>query len=71
MPEHYKITSPYEGAYEITDAEDDERTARIALFMPGPMVTVTSPQLLSPTLARAIAEAMLRCARDVENWREQ
>lgn len=62
----FKITSPYSGAYEIIDTNDGERVARVNQWMPGPMVSVTGSQLMSPALARAVAEAMLMVARDIE-----
>jgi hypothetical protein len=61
----YRIKKEYEGLYVILN-EDDERVARVARFMPGPMVSVDGGSLVSPTLAKAIAKAMTKLANDLE-----
>lgn len=62
----YRIKKQYEGVYHVLDS-DGERVARVARFMPGPMVSVTGPQIASPDLAVVIARAMTRLAKDLKS----
>lgn len=61
----YRVEYQYEGLYYVFDSEGD-RVARIARFMPGPMVSVDGPRITSPAMARAIGFAMTRLADDLE-----
>lgn len=62
---HYSVQEHY-GGYNIVDDDDGERVARVAKFMPGPMVSVTGARITSPALARAVAQAMLALADKIE-----
>lgn len=64
MPAAYVVRKQYEGVYHVLD-EDGERVARVARFMPGPMVSMDGPSITSPALARAVARAMTRLANDL------
>ncbi len=61
----YRVSKQYEGLYHVLD-DEGERVARVGRFMPGPMVSVTGPSITSPAMAKAVARAMLRLARDLE-----
>lgn len=61
----YTVERRAQGVYEVVDAAG-ERTARVARFMPGPLINVEGAQLTSPALARAVAEAMNACADEIE-----
>jgi hypothetical protein len=62
----YRVKKECEGTYIVVD-DEGERAARIAKFMPGPMVSVTGGSLTSPALAKAVAKAMMKLANDLTN----
>lgn len=62
----YTVEKIYEGVYEVRDADDGARVARVSKFMPGPMVSTTAAGIQSPASARAIASAMVALANDIE-----
>lgn len=62
----YKIERQYEGCYHVVDTEDGERAARVSMFLPGPMVSVSGQGLYSPDLARLVAEAMTLLADEID-----
>lgn len=66
MTQSYTVEKQYEGVYHVLDDEDGERVARVAKFMPGPMVSVSGQSVTSPALARAIAEAMVLLADELD-----
>jgi hypothetical protein len=60
------------GSVHIIDNEDGERAARVSRFSVGPqqsLVSVTGGGLHSAALARAIAEAMVIVADEIERGR--
>ena len=61
----YTVRRQYEGLYYIFDWEGD-RVASVAKFLPGPMVSYSGPKITSPAMARAVARAMNRLAKDIE-----
>jgi hypothetical protein len=61
----YRVQKQCEGLYYVLDNEG-ERAARVGKFMPGPMVSVSGGSLYSPALARAVARAMVKLAKDLE-----
>jgi hypothetical protein len=61
----YRVSKQYEGVYHVLD-DEGERVARVARFMPGPMVSFDGPRITPPNLAKAIARAMQRLASDIE-----
>lgn len=61
----YRIETPYSGSRAIIDTEDGERVARVATFMPGPMVLVEGARIMSPGLARIVAAAMIDVAEEI------
>lgn len=65
MTEPYYVEKQYEGVYFVMDSTDGERVARVAKFMPGPMVSVDGPRITPPPMALAIAVAMMRLAGDL------
>lgn len=63
----YTVNREYEGLYHVYDDEDGERVARVAKFLPGPMVYVRGQQgMYPPQLARAVARAMVMLADELE-----
>jgi hypothetical protein len=65
----YKVTREYAGKYAIhaSDAQEFERpTASVGRWMPGPMIDYSGPAIMSPALARAVAKALTRLAKDLE-----
>jgi hypothetical protein len=56
----------HEGCYAVIDSDDGERVARIARFMPGDLVLVEGARITTPALARAIAEAMVALADELD-----
>ena len=62
----YTVERQYEGLYYVLDDEDGERVASVGRFMPGPMVSVDGPRIVSPAMARAVADAMVALADDLE-----
>lgn len=52
--------------YYVIDSDDGERVARVGKFMPGPMVSYSGQKIVPPALARAVAEAMVSCADEVD-----
>lgn len=68
----YTLEHKYSSVH-IIDSEDGERVARVSRFSIGPrqsMVSVDSSGLMSPTLARAVAEAMVMVADQIEHGDE-
>lgn len=61
----YRIKKVYEGLYVVIDSDGDT-VARIAKFMPGPMISISSSSITSPACAKAIAKAMTKLANDLE-----
>lgn len=66
----YRVERMYEGCYVVVDEDDDERVARVARFMPGDLVLVEAARITSPALARAIAEAMVVLADELDARRD-
>lgn len=69
-PITYRVERVYEGLYYIFASDDDERyqrTASVGRWQPGPMVSVTGPQITPPALARAIAEAMIALSIELDS----
>lgn len=62
----YRVKREYEGLYVVLD-EEGERVARVAKFMPGPMVSVSGQGgLFPPEMALAVGRAMGRLARELK-----
>ena len=62
----YRVQRMHEGCYAVIDSDDGERLARIARFMPGDLVLVEGARITTPALARAIAEAMVALADELD-----
>lgn len=63
----YSVERQHEGVYHVLDDQDGERVARVARFMPGPMVSVDGPRIVPPAMARAVARAMVRLANEIDD----
>lgn len=66
----YRVKRAYEGTFYVYAEGDEYRrggevVARVARFMPGPMVSVDGQGLYSPGLAKAVARAMTRLANEL------
>lgn len=67
----YRVDRQYEGLYYIIDSEDSGHVASVGRWMPGPMIHMRTQTIVSTGLARALAEALVALADELDNDREE
>lgn len=59
----------YEGLFYVMCSEDDlppQMVASVGRFMPGPAISYEGPKITPPAMARAVAQAMIRLADEID-----
>lgn len=62
----FRVERAYPGKWVVIDESDGEEMASVGKWMPGPMVHLRSQTIVSPAFARAIAEALVKCADEID-----